>query len=477
MRENGPTPEEMGLKPKEINVKPETKIVPDNQLEELFTEGETDAFFKQALDYAISDPQNFYQFYRKFSAEKFPGKILSQLPDDRLIVLGAFTNCFTLIEGKPDFDKQKEQLLQQLREAKEFGDLMEQRRQRVRESGKKIFDELQIEKHGDILSEQEIEELIKHAQTNIEDSHIRDLLISYYLYVQGEFAMPNSLASKYEMMQDIEEYDKRLKERKKSIRENPEELRHVLDVLSKKIRATIEESNDRKVVTTTNQQNLTAMPTCVLAEGDFLHGTLISTLDQVRQTGFLCREVTGKTSRGLNSGGSISFGRQTRGEVGGTHEYSTNYANTFIRNLNLRSFLGHYMGNIASVYGAHDESIRHYLQTGEWVTKKTKEDKLEDRISKAPDVKAVGDDAITYILREQNNSYALVAGTATRHSDEHCVGIGVPSTEIKGVIVDATSEIAIKKVLSELCKYSFYIPVYDSETGTCINEEMKKLYE
>jgi len=69
------------------------------------------------------------------------------------------------------------------------------------------------------------------------------------------------------------------------------------------------------------------------------------------------------------------------------------------------------------------------------------------------------------------------AGTATRHSDEYGVGIGVSSTEIKGVIVDATSEIAIEKVFSELCKYSFYIPVYDSESGTCINEEMKKLYK
>lgn len=80
-------------------------------------------------------------------------------------------------------------------------------------------------------------------------------------------------------------------------------------------------------------------------------------------------------------------------------------------------------------------------------------------------------------MREQKDSYELSAGTATSHSDEYGVGIGVPSTEIKGVIVDAMSETAVKKVFSELCKYPFYVPVYDSETGTLINESMKKLYE
>ncbi|MFA7245432.1 MAG: hypothetical protein WC070_04645 [Candidatus Magasanikbacteria bacterium] len=477
MREDGLTMEEMNQQTKK-----ETETIESNkeQLEELFAKGEVDIFFVQAVKYATSDPQNFSQFYKKLFTEKFPGKVLAQAPDAKLLVLGAFISRFTYIEGKPDFDKQKEQLLQQIKEAKEFSDLMEQRKREVRESSKKIFYELQIQEHANLLSEQEVEELIKNAQANIEDPHILRLLISYYLYTQGEFAMPNSSESKYLMRQDGE-YINRLNERTKNILENPEELRYVLDVLSKKIRTTIEESNDHEAITATNQKNLMATPTCVLAEGDFLHGAPINTLDQVRKTGFLCREVQypeyAKTSMSLNWGGSISFGRQTKDEIIEKNRAKTNYANPFIGLLNRVSFLGRYMGNVASEYGAYDGSTRHYLKTGEQMTKKTKEEELKDRKNKIFDIKAAGDDAITYVLREQKNSYTLDAGTATRHSDEHGVGIGVPSIEIKGVIIDATSEIAIKKILSELCKYSFYIPVYDSETGTCINEEMKKLYE
>ena len=480
MKEDRSILDEMGIQPEEVKIKLETKETLENQLMELFTKGEANAFFAQAIDYAISDPQNFSQFYRKFFAEKFPGKILAQAPDDRLLILGAFTSRYTHIEGKPDFDNQKEQLLEKLKEIKEFGDLMEQRKQNARESGQRIFNELQIREHGDILSEQKIEELIEHLRGNIEDPRILHLLTAYYLYIQGEFAMPNSLDSKSAMKQD-KEYSNRLNERWMSIREDPEELKHVLDVLSEKIRSTIEKSNDSEVVITTNRDNLKAPPTCVLAEGDFLHGAPISTLDHVRKVGFMCREVLypefAKESISFNWGGSISFGRQTKGEIVETNRARTNYENQFIELLNRSSFLGRYMGNVASDYGAYDGSIRHYLRTGERVTKKTKEEELEDRKRKLFDIKAAGDDAITYVLRVQKNSYTLDAGTATRHSDEHGVCIGVPSTEIKSVIVDATSEIAIKKVLSKLFKYPFYIPVYDSETGTLINEEMKKLYE
>jgi len=481
MKEGGPTLKGISLQTEKVKMKLETKESPEKQLEELLTKGEIDAFFAQAIDYAIYDPQIFSQFLRKLFAEKFHGEALAhQTPDDRLFVLGAFTSQYMYIEGKPDFNKRQEQLLQKLKETKEFYDLMKQRKQIVQENGEKIFNKLQIQEHDDLLPRQELRELIDMFTNNIEDPRILDFLTHYYLYARGEFNMPNSLDGRSAGKQD-KKYIDRLNERLKSIRENPEELRSVLNVLSKKIRTTIEESNDREVIATTNQKNLTAPPTCTLAEGDFLHGTSISTLDQVRKTGFLCREVQhpeyAKESMSLNWGGSISFGRQTKGEILNRNRERTNYANPFIGYLNRSSFLGRYMGNVASKYGAYDGIIRHYLRTGEKVTKKTKDEELEDRKKHLFDIKAAGDDAITYILREQKKSYIMDAGTATRHSDEYGVGIGVSSTEIKGVIVDATSEIAIEKVFSELCKYSFYIPVYDSESGTCINEEMKKLYK
>lgn len=479
MRETGPTPEEMGLQPKENGEQSEIKTVPDSQLEARFTKNELDVFFAQSMDYAISDPQNFCQFYRKFFAEKFPDKVLAQVPDDRLLVLGAFTSRFSHIEGKPNFEVQKEQLIQQARETKEFSDLMRQRRQETQQNGKKIFEELQIQEYGDVLSEEEINKLTKHLQTSMEDPRILSLLTSYYLYAQGEFAMPNSSEGQIARRQD-KEYNNRLNKRFSDIRENPEELKHVVDMLSEKIRTTIEESNDPNITNTTNQENLTAPSTCVLAEGDFLHGAPIGMLDQVRKTGFLCREVQypeyAKTSMSLNWGGSISFGRQTKGEIVGVNREKKDYANPFLRLLNRNSFLGRYRGNVASEYGAYDESVRYYLRIGEPAQKRTKEEKLEDRRKKLFDIKVAGDDAITYILREQKNSYELKAGTATSHSDEYGVGIGVPSTEIKGIVVDASSETALKKVLSELCKYPFYIPVYDSETGTLINEEMKNKF-
>lgn len=476
MREGGPTPEEMGLKPEEILINPETQTTPDAELETLFAEGKMDTFFEQALDYATTSPQNFCRFYKKFFVEKFPGKVLSEVPDDRLFVLSFIAH----IEGRPDFENQKEQLLKQIKETKEFGGLMEQRKRVAQENGKKILEELQVQKSGDCLPKQEIEKMTKNLQSNIEDPAILNLLTSYYLYAQGEFAMPNSLDGKAAREQDTE-YNNRQNKRTNDIRENPEELKRVLDMLSDKVRATVEKSNDPNITAATNQDNLIAPPICIIAEGDFLHGAPISTLDQVRKIGFLCREVINpdyaKSSMSLNWGGTISFGRQTKSEITGTNRTRTDYANPLLKYLNRNSFLGKYRGNIASEYGAHDGNFRHYLRTGERVAAKTKEQELEDRRKKLFDIKTAGDDAITYILREQKNSYELKAGTATSHSDEHGVGIGVPSTEIKGIVVDASSEAAIKKVFSELCKYPFFVPVYDSETGTLVNEDMKKLYK
>ena len=233
-------------------------------------------------------------------------------------------------------------------------------------------------------------------------------------------------------------------------------------------------SNDPGAVAKTNQENLDALSVCVLTEGDLLHGGSINNFDQIRKAGFICREIVDPeyAERSMqNNWASVSFSRQKNG-VNTEKEIK----NPLTRLLNEHSFLGQYQGNVARDYGAHDESIRHYLQTGEKRDKGSNEEELEKRRWRFCDVRTSGDNAMTYILREQEDSYARDDAEAS-HSEEYCVGIGVPSTEIKGVIIDASSEKAIEKVLSKLAEFPFFIPAYDSETGVLLNEKMKELYK
>lgn len=482
MKEDRPTFEETSLTQKEIEPKTETEIILDSELETLFAERKIDSFFEQSINYAISDPKNFCQFYKKFLAEKFSDDKFLQIYDNdsRFHVLTDFNSRFTHKRENADFDKQKEQLLQEAKETKEFNELMIQRKRNAQEKSQKIFDELNIQEHGNIFSEKETNELIEQLRLNIEDSRILKLLTHYYLYAQGEFHMTSSMKEHIAWTQD-KKYLDRKNERLADIWENPEEFKLVIDMLSEKLRTIIEKSNNPDAVALTNKENLTALPNYTLVKGDFLHGTTIDSLDKINKRGFLCRKILypeyAKNSMSQIIGGSVSFGKQTGSEIIEKRRMKNEYANILIQRYCRNSFLEKYRGNIASEYGAYDVSVRHYLRRGEQISKKSREEELKERKERIIDIKAAGDDAITYIMREQKDSYELSAGTATSHSDEYGVGIGVPSTEIKGVIVDATSETAVKKVLSELCKYPFYVPAYDSETGTLINESMKKLYE
>lgn len=461
-------PQGASLKSEETESQAEKEVIPENEIKIIFEEDSPDEFFSKAVDLAVSDPMKFANTYKEFfKGEDFPNKV----PDGRLNALRIFAWSFVDTDNEPEPEKQKEELLQNLKETRRFDDLMECRKKEVKASSEIILEELEIQGHGDPLSEREIEELVKTLQSNIsqENSQSWFYLECYYLHEHDGLDMPTSLASR-ERDSNID-----LNQRLQEITESPEESKQVLDMVSKKIGMIIASSNDQEIVAKANQENLNALPACVLTEGDLLHGGSIIDLDQIRKAGFLCREIVNPAyaeKSMQNNWASVSFSRQKNG-VNTEKEIK----NPLIRLLSENSFFGQYQGNVASDYGAHDESVKHYLRTGEKRDKGSNEEELEERHLRLHDIRTAGDKAMTYILREQNDSYAQGANVRASRSDEYCVGIGVPSTEIKGVIVDASSEEAIKKVLSKLAEFPFFIPAYDSETGVLLNEKMKELYK
>lgn len=364
----------------------------------------------------------------------------------------------------------------QIEQAKEFYKQIAQRSEEVRKRGKDILENLAISKHGEPVSEQEMRKIGEQLQTNITDPHMLDLLVHYYLFAHEGFRMPNSIG--YGDPGLREKYGARLEH---FIGDDQDREQILLPRLTEKIFDIVKESNDPKKIAEANQANLKAPLTYELIEGDFLRGGSLGTMEQIRKMGFFCREVVdpqlAKASISMNFGGTVSFGRNfgesmwlRSRKYTPLHLY---FSNPFIMYLYGSSFLGRYFSNVASNYGAEDQTIRHLIETG-----KTTLSPKEARARRAalPDVKAAVESAVTYILKEQKNSYAMSSCAEGPYSDEYGVGMGVPSTEIKGVIVDATKKEAVEKLFVELAKFPFYVPVYDCVTGALVNEEMKKLY-
>lgn len=458
-------PNEAQPEPEKSELQIEKEAAPENEIKKLFEENTPDSFFSKAVDFAVNDPIKFSNAYKEFfRGENFPDK---EAPNGRLNALRMFAWGFINAENESDPGKKKKELIQKIKEAEEFCELMECRREEVKEKAEKIFDELKIQKHDDALSKGETEEIVEKLQSNAHNEKNIFYIILYYLQEKGEFFIPTSMAGKKQRSQ-------LLNQRIHEIMDNPEESRRALEIVSEKLRQIVEKSNNPESIIEANKININAPSVCILEEGDLLHGGPVSSMNGKRRKGFICREILNPDYKSLSMNWvSVSFGRQRKT----VDEYleQKNYANNFIRILEKNSFLGKYRGNVAYEYGAHDEAIRSFLKTGEKRIKKTNEKELENRIW-ASDIKAAGDDAITYILNKQKDAFEQGANVDSSHSDEYCVAVGVPSTEIKGVIIDADREEAIRKTFVEISKFPFYIPIYDSETGVLLNKKMRKLY-
>lgn len=446
-------------------------------IKELFDKREDDICLSKVLDYATNDQDDFLESYLEYWKENInDDKFLEEY--DKSGKLFIFAKLASAIKRKKEgmkINEDEENIFEEARELKDFIGSLLQRKQDIIEKGQKIFNDLNIQEHGAELSEKEKNELIENLA--IKDPRILEFLIHYYVYERGEFFMTSS---KELRMQD-DEYWQRRNKRTRNIAEDENEMKHVVEVVHGKLKEIVERSNNKDDIDRANKGNLALPSNYIPNEGDFLHGTTLDTLDEIRKSGFLCREIKypeyAKRSMSQIIGGSVSFGRQTKNEIKGASRTKKNYANNLIEYYCKNSFLGKYGDNIANEYGAYDASVRHYIRTGEKNIKKSEEDELEERKNYLIDIKAAGDSAITYILNEQKKSYELCANAQTSNSDEYGVGIGVPSTEIKGIIVDATCEKAVRTVFSSVSKYPFYIPIYDSETGILINEDMKKIYQ
>lgn len=465
-------PQGASLKSEETESQAEKEVIPENEIKIIFEEDSPDEFFSKAVDLAVSDPMKFASTYKEFfRGENYPDK---EAPDGRLNALRVFAWGYANADNELDPEKRKEELIQKIKEAEEFYGSMEQRKKEIPEKVKRVSEELSIQEHSRPLSEQEVEESIKSFQSIFsegEKSKNFGLFARYYLYAtRGEFGMPSS--SPYLDRQRTQDSNERVG----SVIDNPEESKLVMQAVSEQIGRIIKGSNDSEKIAEINLENLNATQICMLLEGDFLHGSSIDSLDQIRKRGFLCREILDPNYDSMSMNRvSVSFGRQK--EAVNEKLERNNYNNECIKQINKDTFFRKYRGNIARDYGAYDESTEWQLRFGEKKTRGANEDELYGRQSKISDIKVAGENAMTYIVREQDFSYELFANADTSHADEYCVGIGVPSTEIKGVIVDASSEKAIKKVLSKLAEFPFYIPAYDSETGVLLNEKMKELYK
>lgn len=441
---------------------PDIKPALGAKLVTVFEREGIDPFFRQAVNFAISDPLNFSAFYNQFSQEKFPDVHFVELPDNRLCVLSSFAYRIKLYgdSNKPDA---QELWVQMLKEAKEFYHYMDRRKQEVQQKGEKILSELHIHEQGQPLSFEKIDDQVNYFRRIINSDRIFD---RYYLYTKGEFPVISSVADRQADLEDEKDYDK-FNDRIDQIRENPKELSQAIEIATNKVKEIIERSNDPERIKSINQENLNAAPEYILKEGDFLHGAHVESIDQIAQHGILCRELAfpGVRTSSYNHI-LVVFGRQLEKKVVKRRGTLLDMPNPLITMLCENTFYKRYRGNVARDYGAQ--------ANGE--SSLTNEEELEYRRGKFFDIKAAGDDAITYIFKEQKDAYEMDSGTETPFSDEYGLPIGVPSTEIKGMIVDANRESALKKVLPRLAKFPFYVPLYDSETGVLINDGMKKLF-
>ncbi len=446
-------------------------------IKDLFDKREDDICFSKALDYAINDQDDFSKSYFEYWKENINDDRFLEEYDKggKIFILLKLASVIKRKKEGMKINEDEENIFEETKKLKNFIELLIQRKQDIIEKSQKIFNDLNVQECGTALNEKEKNELIENLA--VKDPRILQLLIHYYVYERGEFFM----ASSKELRMQNDEYYQRRNKRTSDIAEDENEMKHVVEVVHGKLREIVERSNNKNDTGKANKENLALPSNYIPNEGDFLHGTTIDTLDEIRKSGFLCREIKypeyAKRSMSQIFGGSVSFGRQTKNEIKEKGREKKNYANVLFGDYCKNSFLGKYRGNIASEYGAYDASVRHYTRTGEEIEKKSKEEELEERKSYLIDIKAAGDEAITYILKEQKDSYELYANTQTSNSDEYGVGIGASSTEIKGIIVDATCEKAVRIVFNGVSKYPFYIPVYDSETGVLINEDMKKIYQ
>jgi len=446
-------------------------------IKELFDKRKDDICFSKVLDCATNDQDDFLKSYFEYWKENINDDKFLEEYDKRgkIFIFAKLANVMRRKKEGMKINKDEENIFEEAKELKDFIESLLQRKRDIVEKSQKIFDDLNVQECGTALNEKEKNELIENLA--VKDPRILQLLIHYYVYERGEFFMTSSK----ELGMQNDEYWQRRNKRTSDIADDENEMKHVVEVVHGKLREIVEKSNNKDDIDKANEHNLALPSNYIPNEGDFLHGTTIDTLDEIRKSGFLCREIKypeyAKRSMSQIFGGSVSFGRQTRNEIKEERREKNNYANVLVEYYCKNGILGKYGDNIASKYGAYDASVKHYIRTGEKIEKKSKEEELEERKNYLIDIKAAGDEAITYILKEQKDSYELRANTQTSNSDEYGVGIGAPSTEIKGIIVDATCEKAVRTVFAGISKYPFYIPVYDSETGVLINEDMKKIYQ
>lgn len=451
--------EEMG------SFKSEEGEIQKNQVEEILEEKDPDMFFDKASKLALTDPECFSKdFVGAFSedVEKDHAK------DSIFYFFRVFALRYLDAEREDNREEIREELMSQFREAVGFKESMDRRKGEVKESAERIFEEMDIKEKGTELSPEETEELVQYFCENVfQEKFNHVLFVCNWLQERGESHIPTSRLGKkqdYALANEI----------RRKVMDDPEKLKMALDATADKIKDIIQTSNDPQTLAETNDRNMDISAKFTLSEDDLLHGGYVECADYVRKEGLMCREILNpKYCSGAQNWASVSFGRQ-RIEPNYDLEVK-DYKNPLIRIMERYDFAGQYRGNVASEYGAHDELLRHYLRTGEWRERMSNEDEVFTRNSNR-DGRVAGDDAITYIIRKQRNAFEQGAGVETSHSDEYCVVIGVPSTEIRGIIIDASNENAIIRTFEQVRKFAFYVPVYDSETGVLLNERMKELY-
>ena len=473
------------------------------RLEELFKSGDIQKFFDEGLDFVIDDLEGFSAEYSKFlkgnvTREKFPQGLPAELD-----VL-ARIRIASLREGVSA--QERSDLLAQVEEVKEVFDMLKKREGQVRVKGGSLVEELSVEsqkrkitsaiqRHGTseadssefdlheppkplALSEQSA--LIeKFNQRILHDEKSNNKLSAYHHFVRDGRPMPNSF--------DSHGLAKGVKEQQivNSAKLDTEEGSGRKErMIKEKVQEIIEFSNDPIKIDAANQRNLNSADVCELGEGDFLQGAPLTTMEKVRNVGFLCREVTGARDMGSsNYGGTVSFSRQREDpnlEAPGKHHRG--FSNIWLRTYFKKKFVGRYMGDAAifSGYGAHEDDllrrIANYKPQESHDTRKQKIGTNSAELRIAHDTK-INDDAITYILKEQKGAYKMNLNVDSDYSDEYGVGLGVPSTEIKGIVVNATHEKNLKDALAEVMKFPFFVPVYDAATGVLVNGEMKKMYQ
>lgn len=193
-----------------------------------------------------------------------------------------------------------------------------------------------------------------------------------------------------------------------------------------------------------------------LKTGDLLHGTDVKFLEGILYGGDRAGEFLGFDQKDDMTPFFADFSQVLDTEESGEFAYTDKETQSrldseFLRNTFAESqFRAIYYGSIASQYGAREEAS-----------------------FTSRDAKSSQDTGVTIIFDRQRTDAFLRGTEAQGHMRAHhaLVFVGLPSTEISGLIINGNAVETFEKTKQGIVKNGFYIPIYDLDGNLMFSPE------